>query len=326
MSDQFVVSVANILVKDTTNDSVVLKGKTLLNSALTQTVQNLEIKGGPGNKLLYDYAYEKKLEVKIEDAVWNEQYIALNNGVAIVNSSQNIYIYDESVVLTGGVGSVAQTPVGNVYVEKVDGTFVTVTPATKQITVAGGANTTVKCTYRFATTVDSITIDADSFPTSYELTLFSEIVNGAGKVADLQIVVPSFKLSGAAEINFGATSASTSKMDGKALVDSSGNYAYIYIDPVATTISYTDIAVTPGTATLSPTATTQQLSIIGIRGGNYANVVIAASDCSFVSSATGVATVSAGGLITRVTNGSAIVTCTHTSSSLTDVCSVTSTT
>lgn len=322
MSDQFVVSVANILLKDTTNDAVVLKGRTLLNSALTQSIQNIEITGGQGGKLLYDWAYGKKLEVKIEDAVWDEMYIALNNGVSIANGSQNIYIFDEPVTLTAGVGSVAQTPVGKVYVEKEDGVFVTVTPNVKEITVDGGASTTVKCTYRYATTVDSITIDADSFPTSYELTLFSEIVNDAGKVADLQIVIPKFKIAGNAEINFDATSASTSKLDGKALVDSSGNYAYIYINPVNTTIDYAQIAITPGNVTLGA-GETQQLSIIGIRGGNYANVNISASDCTFVSSDTNTATVSAGGLISRAATGSAIITCTHTASSLTDVCAVT---
>ena len=321
MSDQYVVGVASVLIKDTTNDIVVLKGKTLLNSALSQSIQNTEITGGPGNKLLYDWAYGKKLEVKIEDAAWDEMYLALNNGVSIVNGSKNIYIYDESVVLTAGVGSVVQTPVGNVYVEKTDGTFVTVTPSTKSITVAGGAATTVKCTYRYATTVDSITVDADTFPTAYELTLFSEIVNGAGKVADLQIVIPSFKISGSAEINFGATSASTSKLDGKALADSSGNYAYIYIDPVSATIDYAQIAVTPGSVALT-TGETQQLSIIGIRGGNYANVTILPADCSFVSGTTATCTVNAGGLITFAGAGVSTVTVTHTASSLTDVCAV----
>lgn len=318
---QFVVKVANVQFKDKTNDLMALKGKTSLDTALSQTIENLEITGGQGSKLLYDYSYGKKLNLSIEDASWREEYIALSNGTSIATGAQDYWIYEESVTLTAGAGEVAQTPVGNLYVEKSDGTLVTVTPTAKAFTIDGGAATTVKVNYQYNVSVNSITISADDMPNVYECTLFTEIVDNDGKVADIQIIIYNFKPSGNFDMSFGSGKAATSKLDGKALANDDDNYAIILIKPVVASDNFTMIASTPAEVTLA--SGTQQITTIGVRGGLYSNVTVAASACTYVSSATGVCTVDAGGLITYVGDGSANVTVTHTATSLTDVIEVT---
>lgn len=322
---QFIVDVADIQLRDTVNDVIVLTGKTLLNSGLAQTVQNLEIKGGKGDKLLFDYSYGKQLSVTIEDASWREEYLAIANGTTIATSLQNYWIFEESVTLSGGVGTVAQTPVGKVYVEKTDGTKVTVTPSTKSITVAGGGNTTVKCSYQYNVSVNSIVIAANDFPDTYELSMFTEIMNSSGKVADIQIVVDKFKASGAFDLNFGAGKAATSKLEGKALANLSDNYATIFIKPVVASNNFIAIASYPSAVTLNATNTTQQLTVYGIRNNPYSNMVIPAADCSFVSGTTATCTINASGLITRVASGNSIITVTHTATGLTDQINVSAT-
>jgi hypothetical protein len=325
--NQFVVTVCNCFLRNTSTDAIVLKGKTLLSSALTQSVQNLEIKGGPGNQLLYDYSNEKKIEIKIEDAVWKEEYLALNSGVSIANGAKDFYIFDEAVTLVAGVGSVAQTPTGKVYVEKSDGTYVTITPNVKQIDLSDAAATSCKATYQYSTTVDSITLNGDDFPDSFELVMMTEIMGASAKLADLQIIVPQFKVSGNFEISFGASSAATSRLDGKALADADYMYAEVYILPVSSTIAYTQIAASPATVAVTVAAGddhTAQLSVIGIRGGNYANVNLLAADCTFTSSVEAKASVGAHtGLITGLEAGDTVITIEHDASGLLDYVNVT---
>lgn len=321
---QFIVDVCDVQIRDTVNDVIVLKGKTLLNSGLAQTVQNLEIKGGKGDKLLFDYSYGKQLKVTIEDASWREEYLAISNGTSIATSLQDYWIFEESVVLTGGVGTVAHTPVGKVYVEKADGTKVTITPSGSSITVSGGAATTVKVNYQYNVSVNSIVIAANDFPDVYELTMFTEVLNSSGKVSDVQIIVDKFKADGAFDMSFGAGKAATSKLEGKALANDDENYATILIKPVVATSNIIALATYPSAVAISSSHTTEQLTVYGIRTAPYSNVVIPAADCSFVSGTTATCTISAGGLITRVTSGSSIITVTHTATSLTDSITVTS--
>lgn len=324
-TNQFVVTVADVILRDTTADEVVLKGKTLLNSSIAQEVQNTEIRGGKANKLLYDYNFGKTMNITIEDAVWREQYIALNNGAQILNQAEDYYIFEESVTLSAGSGTLAQTPVGNIYVEKPDKSIATITPTGKDFTVAGLTNETVKVTYRYNTTVDSITIDGSSFPNAYELTMFTELYNPEGKLADVQIQIYRFKPNGAFELNFGSDSVATSSLEGKALATDNDVYAKVLINPVTASTSYIAIAATPSDVTLG-SGENQQITTYGIRGGLYGNVTIAASDCTYVEDSGGlVITVSAGGLITYVGAGSAIVTVTHTASGLKDYINVTCT-
>ncbi|TVY09970.1 hypothetical protein [Paenibacillus cremeus] len=323
-TNQFLVSVADVVLRDTVADAVVLKGKTLINSAFKQTLATTEQRGGANNGLLFVYQHDKKLEVSIEDAKFDETYLALNNGASIINSPQNFYVIDEVITLASGNGTLANTPVGSVYVQKADNSLVTVTPSGTSFSVAGGANTTVKVTYRYSTAVDTITIDAQSVPNGYELTLSAKVFQASGQTATMQIVIPNFRISGNFDLNLTANGISSSKLDGMALVNAAdGAYAYVNMKPTgAGAVTYQAIAATPSAISVSAGTPTAQLTVYGIRGGVYANNVVT-SGCTFVSSDVSKATVSAGGLITRVAAGTCTITTTHTASGLTDTSTVT---
>lgn len=324
---QFMPSVANILMRDTTLDQIVLKGKTLINSSLKQSISSKEVRGGDGNMLQYEYTYGKQLEVSIEDSRFDEAYIAIQNGVSIVSALQDFYILDEMITLAGGAGAVAQTPVGKLYVEKPNGSIVTITPVAKNFTVAGLTTETVKVSYRYEDTVDSITISADDFPHTYELIMYSKICDKNGVKAHVEIVIPEFKPSGALDISLTSEGVSTSKMDGKTYAATNATtgdeyYAKVMIKPVTgSAVVLTGIAVTPATATLDASdVDTLQLSVIGIQSGVKSNIANP-QGTTYATSAAGVALVSVGGLISCVAPGNCVITATN--GSYTDICNIT---
>lgn len=318
--DQFVVSVANVILRDTNTNELVLKGKTLLNSNLTQEVSNTEITGGKGNQLLYDWNHSKRLNVTIEDAVWRESYIALNNGVNIISETDEFYVLDEEVTLSSGSGSVENSPVSSLYVEKPDGTIVTIEPSGKDFTVSGLTDETVYVTYRYEDTIDTISIDADKLPSSYELTMFTEMYEAEQKLADVQILVPKFKPAGNFEINFASDAASTSNLEGKALTSGNANtYAKVKVKTVTDEEYIFAIASTPSDVTLA-SSETQQITTYGLRSGVHGNKTYdpSNSDLTYTSSDDAVATVDTDGLIEYVGVGTCTVTIEHTGESLTD--------
>jgi hypothetical protein len=292
--------------------------KKLINSSLKQSISSKEVTGGDGAMLQYEYVYGKKLEASIEDCRFDETYIALQNGTTISTALQDFYIFDEIVTLAAGAGSVAQTPTSKIYVEKPDNTIVTVTPTAKAFTVSGLTTEKVKVSYRYQDTIDSITINADDFPKSYELTMFTKICDKNGVKANVQIIIPQFKLSGSLDISLTQDGVSTSKMDGKALAaddDATGKqyYAKVLIKPVTgSAVVLTGIAVTPPSATLDVSdGDTLQLEVIGIQGGIKANINNP-SGTTFASSDATKATVGeTTGLVTAVAAGTTIITATN---------------
>jgi len=325
-NQQFLVSVCDVQLRDTTADLIVLKGKTLISSALNQTMNSQEVRGGFGNALQYVYNFEKKLDVTIEDCRFDETYMAISNGTSIVSAAKPFYVQDEVVTLSSGSGTVSGTPVGNVYVQKADNSLITVTPTGSTFAVSGGGNTTVKVSYRATSTVDYIEVSADGVPAAYELTMTAKIFNAAGQSAVWQCVIPQFKVSGNFSLEFTASGVSTSKLDGMALINPSDNaYAYVYIKPIAaSTASYQAIAAIPSTMSLSTTTTTSQITVYGVRGGIYANTIIPAADCTYVSGTTATCTVNSSGLVTRVAAGTSLITVTHTATGIKDYIQVTS--
>ena len=324
MANEFMVSVCDVIIRDTVADQIMVYGKTELDSSIAQEVASNEISGGFGNKLLYDYNHSKRLNFTINDARWEPQFVAINSGVLIANGSQNVFKRESITLDASGVGAVTLTPVGKVYLKNSDGTIVTVTPATKAVTydVTGFKSTTVEAVYKYAGTVDYIDFTADTFPNSYELTLIAKVFNKTGQTAEVQIIVPFWKPKGSFTMSFTPDGYTSSPIEGKALVDEVNNtYGRLNIVPVSQTVTYTAIAATPAEVALS-TGETQQITVYGIRGGGYSPVTFAATDCTYATSVAGVANVSVGGLISFVGAGSSIITVTH-SSGLTDVIEVT---
>lgn len=187
------------------NDILACTGTTNLNTSIEVSMQEQNVNAGKGNKLVYSFKYGRELNVTLEAANWDIRYISLNTGSKIAEGLTDVYKLGECVQLTGGIGVLSTTPVGQVGIELPNGDIVTVNADTTSIdlTAFGLTNESVKATYQYSRVAKSITIDADTSVSVFKLVLDAEKHNNAlGKVGSIQIVVPSYQPSGNFTMNF----------------------------------------------------------------------------------------------------------------------------
>jgi hypothetical protein len=331
----FLVSVANVLALNPTTNAALFYGKANLNSAFTLSMQETPVRGGVNNPLLYKFIHDRDLAVSIESATFGKDILAINVGSSIVNGAVNVW-KSECIQLSTNAGTLTETPVGNVNVQKSDGTWVTVTPSGTTITVSGGGNTAVWAHYLYSDTVDRITIGTTTPPNTVKLVFTAEVRNQANSITEyLQIEVPYFQVDGNYELSLTADGVSTEKISGTALsvqgtqCSDGDYYAYVSWIPNTATVAYADIFATPSVfePAVGDLPATQQLTVYGVRGGTYANVNITSS-CTYAMAAGSDADITVGastGLITvagTATEGNT-GTVEITSGSLTDIVVVT---
>lgn len=309
-SKDFLVSTADVAFF--VNDMLAFTGTTSLNTSISVSMDDQEITAGKGNKTLYKYKYGRKLAPSIEMAEWNLAYIAANVGSTIFEGLKDVFSVAECVVLTKGVGTLKKVPTAKVYVEKADGSTEEVTPVGSTITI-GNTDGTVLATYQYSTNVKRVTIDAESTPFVGRLIMSADKHNNKkGKVAEVQIEIPSFQLNGTFDISLEASGSTTTKLEGDALAVegstcSDGSvYAYISEVPsVESTVEVNDIAVTPAVISLGVNKT-KALKVIGIKGGLYSNVEIDTEKCVITSDESTIASVK-GNVVTGVATGTTYI-------------------
>lgn len=309
-SKDFLVSTADVAFF--VNDVLAFTGTTSLNTSISVSMEDQEITGGKGNKTLYKFKYGRKLAPSIEMAEWNLSYIAANVGSTVFEGLKDVFAVAECVTLTNGVGTLKKVPVGKVFIEKADGSTAEITPVGSTITI-GNEEGTVLVTYQYSTNVKRVTIDAESTPFVGRLVMSADKHNNKkGKVGEVQIEVPSFQLNGTFDISLEASGSTTTKLEGDALAvegaSCSDGSVYAYITEIpsqASTVSVSDIAVTPAVINLAATET-KNISVIGIKGGLYSNVGIDVADCVITSDDSAIATV-ANGVVTAVATGTTYI-------------------
>ncbi|WP_286924019.1 MULTISPECIES: hypothetical protein [Lysinibacillus] len=299
--NQFLTSVANVRLFDRLTDELILNGKTLLNSSMTQAIQTQAIHAGKGSKKVYELNYQKELTFSIEDAAFDTAYIALQNGTEI-NHQLAEYYTDEIILLdANGKGTLAETPIGQVHVEQLNGTFTQYTPAGKEITVPALAGKEVQVVYAVQEMMDTIEISADSFPKAVRMELNVDIRSNNGKTGEVIIEVPNFKPNGAVEISMTHEGVASSSLAGSSLADKKGNYAYIKLRNLSEEkVQFTALAANPSRLVLDSAVAgdSQRISVLGIRGAGYSNVLLQNSDLTWTSKAQAIASVNADGVVT----------------------------
>lgn len=309
METKFVVSVADALLIDESSNTLVAKATALIDSALKQELSQLEIKGGKGNKTLFVYNYDKKITAELNSATFEPAYFAINSGTEIENALKDVYMFSDKVVLDGtGTGTLAKTPIGDVFVMLPNGTSMTITPTTNTIVIPSFAGKPVVCSYQYGLTVDTIPLNAESLPKIYKLVLQLDMFDGAtGKSSLIEVVLNRYKPNGNFELNLNASQATTSKLSGIGLADDEGKYGEINIFPTdGAEIAYAQLAVTPNDLVLA-TGDNVVLSAYGFRGGEHKPVKMLPSKLVFTSSDNAVATVDATGKVTYVGAGIATI-------------------
>lgn len=313
----FLVSAADFLFYQ--GDVLACTGTTNLNASLEVSMQEQNVNAGKGNKLVYSYKYGRELSATLEAADWKLEYLAMSVGTKISEGMEDVYKFGECVVLTDGIGILETVPVGDVAIELPNGTIITVKPTETEIDLSrfGLKNESVKATYCYSRYAKSIIIDAESTPMVGKLVLKADKHNNkAGKIGEIEIVIPSYQLNGNFTISFTPDGVSSTSLEGKALAVEGDTckdgavYAYVREIPNnAASLVISDIAATPGIIELDTvTATTATLQVIGLKGAMYSPVELDNADCTFVSDAPDVATVDSDGIITAVKAGSAKIT------------------
>lgn len=337
MANSFLVSVANAVLRNPETGDAIAFGTTNINSAFTLSTAQTDVRGGINNPLLYTYIHDRALEVNIEQATFDKTVLALNAGQLVSTAAVQVTQTDCLVLSSSGSGVISKTPVGDVTVFLSNGTAQTVSPSTKDITVPGGANDKVTAVYVTTTTADQITIATTTPPSVVDLTLLAEVRDNTGVVIEvLHVNVPRFQVLGNYTLSMAANGVSSQALNGRALAASSSDctsgeyYAKVTWIPSGTAAAYSAIAAIPSTVTFAAGSTVQtsQLSVLGIRGGVYANVNIT-DQCTFAVSGSAAGNITCGSATGLISSGSpisasalALVTITYASGSLVDYVTV----
>lgn len=317
MANEFILTVGNVEIYQ--NDVLVAVSETETSNTITQSVNTQEIRGGEFAQLLLEYSLEKTLEINLTDARWLPEFLAFNNGSNFVSETINSY-ERESVTLVSDNGTLSMTPVGDIFVERQNGSIQTVTPTGSNFTVAGAGNETVEVYFRTSKSVDRLQIEANRFPGTFKLIVRNKIFNsdnGQGTpIGELISVVPNWKVMGNTELTFDMGTPLTSTLNGKALAynDPDSNktiYADIIIDKTSANVNadIVNLFATPDSATLDISeGDTLQITTFGIRGNGRTNISNP-TGVTYVSGTPANATVSASGLVTPVQAGTSTITC-----------------
>ena len=175
------VSVADVLFFNPTTDEYMGEGLALTNSTLTQEVQSIEQRGGYLNALLFDIKHSKNITVELESATFKMEYLAFQTGTPIVTGLSGVYKFDECVSFTNGVGTTAETPLGNVFVRMPNGMVKKFKPTGKNVDIGMGEFTgSLQVVYQYNETVDQITIDTKTQPLTVKAVMRVHVISQDG--------------------------------------------------------------------------------------------------------------------------------------------------
>lgn len=329
MTRKYVVSVAEVFGYDA-NDTLLLTGKTLLDSSITVSVSEVEVRAGKGNPLIYRYFHSGKFEIALTDAQFNLNF--LGNAVgSTVTTGANVWTSENVVLGANGTGTVSGTPLatssGNLYgwVKSSTGVDERVTFTGSNFDSAGTEGDTVCVTY-FAlnAAARSITIPANILPDTLRLVLRADLcsgdIAGSNKIGEVQIEVPKAQLSGGFTLQMKADGVANTPLSAMALADEdltdlacSSSSVFAKVTEILTSANWYDnlvgISVQNGNQGITSATSPKTLVVYGVKNNGDAPFIIPNSELSFTSGTTGVVTAGLHtGIITYAGNGTSLIT------------------
>ena len=243
----FLAGVATATIMD--GDKIVATANTLLDSSITIGVSMEDVRAGVGNKLFGRYAHTSTMDLKLTDAMFNLQYLAMNTGSNVemggdvfknekltANASGEITLSESAVEIGKSLKAYAFKSGTNDKYEAYDVT------GEDSKTVVGLTPDTEYCV-RYAyhnNNASRIVISSNFIPKTLSVILEANLYSGgscdvetstlAGK---LQIKVYRFMLNGNQELSMTAAGVSQTSIEGSALssgcegCDGDGAYAEI---------------------------------------------------------------------------------------------------
>ena len=321
MANEFLVSVADAILRDPTTGNAIAYSKANIESSFTLSTAETEVRGGINNPLLYTYIHDRSLAININQATFDKVVLGLNVGQLSESGAVDVTQTD-CIVLSGGSGTLSVVPTADTITVFLPNGLTEIVTATagSNIYVSAGASQKVDVVYTTSVTADQITIESTTPPSVVDLTMIAEVRDNTGAISEyLQISVPRFQVMGNYTLALAANGVSQQALSGKALLTTSTDcttadyYAKVTWIPVsATSVAVSSIAAIPSTIAFTGTSAswpkTQQISVLGIRGGIYANANITSS-CTFAKSsgsANSNLVVGTTGLVTAGSSGSIV--------------------
>lgn len=314
-----------------TAEELLFQAKTVLDDSMEINVNSTEISAAKGDVLQFVYFHGGRINATLTDVQFSMDMIAANVGQDI-GTSTGMWFEEEITLTGGGAGTVTNTPIvtpdGDTtiygWVTQEDGTVTKVAFSTKDFNLPGGTSGEVVCVRYYITDTAAryIEIPANIIPKIGRLVLDAQLfssnsgdANGATLIGRVQVEIPRFQLSGTQSLSMTSSGVSNTPLKGMALAyneagcNGSGTYAKItekidssfwYSNCFALSLEDDTIAISSG----SPTYQTVTYAIPRI-GKAF---IPPTADLTYTSSNTGIFTVNASGLITRVGAGSATLT------------------
>lgn len=171
----YIQDVADVLLTRKSDDFKIATG-TAQSTAISQSVDEDQIKGGIGNRTLYTIKSNKELEIEITDAVFNPQWLAATQGVKVEDDQTlKIEVVDTVEIGEGGKITLQDTTFNG------KGVFVDSKGDNHNVTFANGVATVDavaeqkgkegQAVYEEERTGKSISIRADRFAEKYKAQL-----------------------------------------------------------------------------------------------------------------------------------------------------------
>lgn len=229
--NKFLFSVADVWVLDG-NDNIIIKSKTMLNTSMEVSTGSTEISGGKRNKLLNVLYHSGRLNLTLEDNVYNMEWIKQNTGAkditgALVPTSVSLMrlVQGENTInTTDDILALDGSDTAYIYLTNDNGVTKKFAVTNKKFTLPAGSEFIGKnvCGEYFTSYIadKSIAIPAAIVPNRARLFMKVDISSnkaGEGVIGDMTIEVPSFQFSGAQTINMTADGYSTMNITGMAL-------------------------------------------------------------------------------------------------------------
>ncbi len=307
--------------------------KTLTESGIEFSVTEEEIRGGLGNSVIGSYFHDTGMTLNMTDALFSLDYLAMNVGGQVVNVSN--VVVTEQVTVTSNKITVTDTPVAFFAGESVQGYYKL--PAEgedewKKIEFVGKeavttlANGTTVCV-RYCKRDESakeFKVNANFIPDQISIILTIPLFRAgtekvttytqSSKVGEVQVWIPNFIFNGSQSLSLTSSGAATTALSGKALVtftgtegcDDEGYYGIIkqvvfgageFDDVKNIVVSNADLDMAVGDV--------HTLQVYALYNGNTAPKLLDNSKLTFTSSDATVASVTTGGVVSALAEGTA---------------------
>ena len=231
-------------------DKLVATANALIDSSISISVSTEDLRAGMGAKLLGRYMHSSGMTLKLTDAMFNLEYLAMNTGSDVEIGGDAMV--NEQVTATGGKITLSNAPRPffgdkiNVYVKPANSslpyTAYVGTKDSKDITIVGEDGDYCVRYMANNAAATKIMINSNFIPKTLSVILTANLYNGgscdvsmdnASLAGSLQIKIFRFQLNGNQELSMTATGVSNTSIEGTALsygcngCDGEGVYAEI---------------------------------------------------------------------------------------------------